>query len=62
MEKFQAFLDRTLDSIMSKLGTNRYLLAVRDGVVSALPLIIVGSFFLIVANPPLPESWGIYTF
>lgn len=62
MEKFQAFLDRTLDPIMSKLGTNRYLLAVRDGVVSALPLIIVGSFFLIVANPPPPESWGIYTF
>ena len=62
MDKFQAFLDRTLGPIMSKLGTNRYLLAVRDGVVSALPLIIVGSFFLIVATPPLPQDWAIYQF
>lgn len=56
MDKFQAFLDRSLGPIMSKLGGNRYLLAVRDGVVSALPLIIVGSFFLIVAMPPLPRT------
>lgn len=62
MDKFQEFLDRTLGPIMSKLGTNRYLLAVRDGVVSALPLIIVGSFFLIVAMPPLPQDWEIYKF
>lgn len=41
MEKFQAFLDRTLGPLMSKLGSNRYLIAVRDGVVSALPLVIV---------------------
>ena len=62
MDKFQAFLDKTLGPVMSKLGTNRYLLAVRDGVVSALPLIIVGSFFLIVAMPPLPQDWAIYKF
>ena len=62
MDKFQAFLDRSLGPIMSKLGGNRYLLAVRDGVVSALPLIIVGSFFLIVAMPPLPQDWEIYKF
>lgn len=62
MDGFQAFLDRTLGPIMSKLGTNRYLLAVRDGVVSALPLIIVGSFFLIVAMPPLPQDWEITKF
>ena len=62
MDKFQAFLDKTLGPIMGKLGTNRYLLAVRDGVVSALPLIIVGSFFLIVAMPPLPQDWALYKF
>lgn len=62
MDKFQEFLDRTFGPIMSKLGGNRYLLAVRDGVVSALPLIIVGSFFLIVAMPPLPQDWEIYKF
>lgn len=61
MEKFQAFLDRTLGPLMSKLGSNRYLIAVRDGVVSALPLVIVGSFFMLVASPPLPQDWEIYT-
>ena len=55
MEKFQKFLEEKLGPVMSKLGSNRYLLAVRDGVIAALPLIIVGSFFLIIANPPLPR-------
>lgn len=62
MDKFQAFLDRALGPFMSKLGGNRYLLAVRDGVVSALPLIIVGSFFMLIASPPLPQDWGLYKF
>ena len=62
MDKFQAFLERALGPVMSKLGANPYLLAVRDGVVGALPLIIVGSFFMIVANPPLPSDWAIYQF
>ena len=60
MEKFQQFLERVLGPVMSVLGSNRYLLAVRDGVVGALPLIIVGSFFMILANPPLPSDWGVY--
>ena len=62
MDKFQAFLERVLGPVMVKLGGNRYLLAVRDGVVGALPLIIVGSFFMIVANPPLPADWAISQF
>lgn len=62
MDKFQSWLEEHLAPLMGALGSNRYLLAVRDGVVGALPLIIVGSFFMIVANPPLPESWGIYAF
>ena len=60
MEKFQQFLEKVLGPVMRVLGANRYLLAVRDGVVGALPLIIVGSFFMILANPPLPSDWGIY--
>ncbi len=60
MEKLQAILESKLGPVMAVLGGNRYLLAVRDGVVGALPLIIVGSFFMILANPPLPSDWGIY--
>lgn len=62
MEKFADFLDKKLSMPMAKLAEQRHLRAVRDGIIATLPLIIVGSFLLIFANPPLPESWGIYTF
>lgn len=41
---------------MARLSEQRHLQAVRDGVISALPFIIVGSFFLIFAFPPVPEG------
>lgn len=62
MKKIQSWLEEHLAPAMGVLGSNRYLLAVRDGVVGALPLIIVGSFFMIVANPPLPGDWGVTQF
>ncbi len=61
-EKFTTLLNEKLSGPMAKLANQRHLRAIRDGIVATLPLIIVGSFFLIVANPPLPESWGIYQF
>ena len=61
-EKFTALLNEKLSGPMAKLANQRHLRAIRDGIVATLPLIIVGSFFLIVANPPLPESWGVYKF
>jgi hypothetical protein len=54
MEKLFAWLDRRLIPIMTKLSEQRHLRAVRDGIISTIPLIIVGSFFLIVAFPPVP--------
>ncbi|MHB8878415.1 MAG: hypothetical protein ACYC8T_32365, partial [Myxococcaceae bacterium] len=36
-------------------ATQPHLIAVRDGVVGALPLVLVGSLFLLVAQPPLPS-------
>ena len=41
---------------MAKLSEQRHLRAVRDGIVATLPLIIVGSIFLIVAFPPFSET------
>lgn len=61
-EKFANLLNDKLSGPMTKLANQRHLRAIRDGIVATLPLIIVGSFFLIIANPPLPESWGIYQF
>ncbi|MBP7101485.1 MAG: PTS sugar transporter subunit IIC [Leptotrichiaceae bacterium] len=44
---------------MAKLSEQRHLRAVRDGIIATLPLIIVGSIFLIIAFPPFPASWNI---
>ena len=47
--------------LAEKIGKNRYLIAVRDGFLLSMPLLIVGSFFLLIANFPIPgwtEFWG----
>ncbi|HDO9071071.1 TPA: PTS sugar transporter subunit IIC, partial [Clostridioides difficile] len=54
LDKFTEFLDTKLSTSMARLAEQRHLRAVRDGIVASLPLIIVGSFFLILAFPPLP--------
>lgn len=59
MSKFSDFLENKVSNPMARLAEQRHLLAIRDGVISSLPFIIVGSFFLIFAFPPLPESWAI---
>ena len=62
MLNFTELLDKRLSTPMAKLAEQRHLRAIRDGIIATLPLIIVGSFFLILANPPLPESWELYKF
>ncbi|QIK69816.1 PTS sugar transporter subunit IIC [Erysipelothrix sp. HDW6C] len=62
MDTFVKIIDEKLSAPMTKLANQRHLRAVRDGIVATLPLIIVGSFFLIIGNPPLPENWGITIF
>lgn len=42
---------------LAKLAEQKHLKAIREGVISTLSLIIIGSFFLIIANPPI-ESWA----
>jgi PTS system cellobiose-specific IIC component len=41
-----------LQALGEALGHQRHLLAVRDGVVGALPLVLAGSVFLLLAQPP----------
>ncbi|CUP45738.1 MAG: PTS sugar transporter subunit IIC [Clostridium baratii] len=59
LEKITNLLENKLSMPMARLAEQRHLRAVRDGIIAILPLIIVGSFFLIIANPPLPDSWGV---
>ncbi|WP_091498973.1 PTS sugar transporter subunit IIC [Amphibacillus marinus] len=54
MEKFLQWLEEKFMPPMARLAEQRHLRAVRDGVISTLPLIIIGSFFIIIAQPPIP--------
>lgn len=57
MDKFYAIIENVFMKPMTKLAEQRHLKAVRDGMVSTIPLTIVGSFFLIIAFPPVPAAW-----
>lgn len=61
MEKFAQIIDEKLASPMARLAEQRHLRAIRDGIISTLPLIIVASMFLVIGFLPnqLPETWGI---
>lgn len=56
MERFLKWLEEKFMPPMAKLAEQRHLRAIRDGIISTLPLIIVGSFFLIIAMPPV-DAW-----
>lgn len=57
MDKMLNWIETKLMPPMAKLSEQRYLKAIREGVISTLPLVLIGSFFLVVANPPVP-SWA----
>ncbi len=53
---FQNFIETTLVPIASKIGSNRYLIALRDGFTFSMPFLIVGSFILLLVNLPFTDS------
>ena len=59
MKKFLDSLERVLSPMAKKIGENKYLIAIRDGFLLSTPVLIVGSFFLLIANFPLNQwdSW-----
>lgn len=46
-------LDKVLSPIGVKLGNQRHLQAIANGMMFGLPFLVIGSFFLIFANPPI---------
>ena len=55
IERSSDWFERYLVPPLSALASNIYLQAVRDAfIIFTLPLIIAGSLFLIIANPPFP--------
>src|SRR5258708_6854396 len=55
IERSAAWFERYLVPPLGAIASNVYLQAVRDAfILFTLPLVLAGSLFLIVANPPLP--------
>lgn len=50
-------LENILMPLAEKIGRNKYLMSIRDGFLISTPLLIVGSFFLLIANFPIP-GWN----
>lgn len=46
-------LEKWLSPLSTKLGNQRHLQAISNGMMMSLALIVVGSIFLIIANPPI---------
>ena len=49
---FFDFIENTVSPIAARAGTQRHIMAVRDGFIGAMPFMIVGSFLLVFAFPP----------
>lgn len=45
MKKFLSFLENKLAPLGEKIGKQRHLKALREGIMMAMPLVLIGSFF-----------------
>ena len=50
------FIENKILPIAAKIASNRYLNAIRDGFVFAMPFLIVGSFILLILNLPFTDK------
>jgi PTS system cellobiose-specific IIC component len=57
MKSLTNLLNRHLVPPLTALSENTYLSAIRAGMVSIVPLTIIGGMFMVISNPPV-ESWA----
>lgn len=50
------FVEKNLMPILLKFGSNKHLIAIRNGISMTIPFTIVGSIFLIIGNLPV-QAW-----
>ncbi|MEB8701784.1 PTS cellobiose transporter subunit IIC [Bacillus cereus] len=53
MQKFIAFMEKYLVPVAGRIGSQRHLVAIRDGFIAVMPLILVGSFAVLINNLPI---------
>ncbi len=56
MNKVNDIIEQKVMPIASKIGSNKILISIRDGITLSMPLIIIGSLFLIIASFPI-KAW-----
>lgn len=56
MNKFLSFLENKLAPLGEKIGTQRHLKALREGIMMAMPLVLIGSFFVLIKGFPI-TAW-----
>lgn len=49
------WMEKYFIPIAGRIGAQRHLVAIRDGFVSVIPFIIIGSFAILLNNFPLPS-------
>ncbi|MDF0478933.1 PTS sugar transporter subunit IIC [Vagococcus sp. PNs007] len=54
MNKILGFVEEKLLPPMASLSEQKHFRAIRDGIISAMPLIMIGSFFVLMVNFPIP--------
>jgi len=54
MNKLTEYLEKYFMPLAEKISTQRHLKAIRDGIITTMPFMIIGSIFMIIAFPPLP--------
>lgn len=54
MKNINQVLQEKLMPFAGKLGNNKFLIAIRDGITMAMPLIIIGSLLMVIASFPVP--------
>ncbi|WP_026695628.1 PTS cellobiose transporter subunit IIC [Peribacillus kribbensis] len=58
MNRFTRFLEEKFMPTAARIGQQRHLQAIRDGIILTMPLTIIGSLFLILAFIPIPGYEG----
>ena len=63
MNKLTSFLEKHLMPIAGKIGNQKHVQAIRDGIIVTMPLTIIGSVFLIIGNFPIESytNWLVKT-
>lgn len=59
MEKKKSFMDWLESKLMpvaKAIGRNKYLLSIRDGFLISMPLLVIGSMFMLISNFPV-QPW-----